>query len=107
MHQEIVKIVVYVPESHAQKVRHAMGEAGAGQLGNYKHCSFSVKGIGRFFPLEGAKPTFGKVGKLEEIAEERIETICNKKDLDGIIKAIKEAHPYENIAFDVYPLIQI
>jgi len=102
---EVVKIVVFVPETHADIVREAMGKAGAGKVGDYKHCSFSVKGIGRFIPLETAHPFIGTIGKLEEVVEERIETVCYKKDLDEIIKAIKKVHPYEEIALDVYPLV--
>jgi hypothetical protein len=105
MKNEVVKIVVYVPKGHAEAVREAMGKAGAGWVGKYKHCSFSVKGIGRFFPLKGTKPAIGKVGKLEKVVEERIETVCYKKDLDKIIKAIKTFHPYEEPIIDVYPLV--
>lgn len=105
MRDEVVKIVVFVPETHADIVRKAMGDAGAGTIGDYKYCSFSTKGTGRFFPLETARPAIGKIGKLEEVQEERIETVCYKKDLDKIIKAIKRVHPYEEVALDVYPLV--
>ena len=105
MKNETVKLVVYVPETHADKVREAMGEAGAGLVGDYKHCTFSVKGTDRYIPLPSAHPYLGKVGKLEEVIEERIETVCFKKDLDKIIKAIKKVHPYEEVALDVYPLV--
>ena len=103
--KETVKIVVFVPETHAKAVREAMGKAGAGFVGNYKYCSFSVKGIGRFLPLKTAHPFLGETGKIEEVKEERIETVCFKKDLDKIIKAIKKVHPYEEVALDVYPLV--
>ena len=63
---ETVKLVVYVPETHADIVRKAMGDAGAGIVGDYKFCSFSVKGIGRFIPLSTAHPTIGSIGKLED-----------------------------------------
>jgi len=102
---ETVKIVVFVPETHADVVREAMGKAGAGLIGDYEHCSFSVKGVGRFTPLETAHPTIGQIGKMEEVTEERIETVCYKRDLDKIIKAIKEVHPYEEVALDVYLLV--
>lgn len=102
---ETVKLVVFVPEAHADIVRQAMGKAGAGAIGNYKFSTFSVKGIGRFMPQKGAHPAIGKIGKLEEVKEERIETVCYKKDLGKIIKAIKKVHPYEEMAFDVYPLV--
>lgn len=98
------KIVVYVPESHADKLREAMGSAGAGKIGNYSHCTFSIKGTGRFNPLEGANPTIGEIGKLEEVAEERIETVCEGDKLPDVLKAIKDVHPYEEPATDVYPI---
>ncbi len=100
-----VKIVTFVPESHADAVRKAMGAAGAGVIGNYGHCSFSSKGTGRFAPLAGARPTFGEVGKQSEIDEERIEVVCAKDRVKEVIAAIKKAHPYEEAAVDVYPLI--
>lgn len=99
-----VKIVVGVPETHADKVRKAMGDAGAGKIGDYSHCSFSAKGIGRFKPLAGANPSIGEIGKIEEVAEEQIETVCLKKDLEKVIDAIKRVHPYEEIAISIYPL---
>lgn len=105
MKNDTVKLVVYVPETHADKVREAMGKAGAGLVDDYERCSFSVKGVGRYIPLPSAHPFIGKVGKLEEVVEERIETFCYKKDLKRIIKAIKKVHPYEEVAFDVYPLV--
>jgi len=86
---KFVKIVVGVPEAYADKVRRAMGKAGAGKIGDYEFCSFSIKGIGRFIPLKTANPTIGQKGKLEQVIEERIETVCLKKDLQKIIKAIK------------------
>lgn len=98
------KIVVYVPESDALKLREAMGNAGAGKIGNYSHCTFTIKGTGRFKPLKGANPTIGEVGKLEEVAEERIETVCEESKLEDVLKAIKDAHPYEEPATDVYPI---
>jgi hypothetical protein len=100
-----VTIVVFVPLTHADKVRKAMGGAGAGLWGNYSQTSFSSKGIGRFFPLEGAKPAIGKVGKLEEVEEERIEMICSKESIKKVVDEIKRAHPYEEVAYNIYPLV--
>jgi hypothetical protein len=99
-----VKLVVFVPESHADAVRTALGEAGAGTIGNYTYCSFSSKGIGRFRPEEGARPTIGSVGSLESVNEERIEVVCERKLLDVIVESMKKAHPYEEVAYDIYPL---
>jgi hypothetical protein len=103
--RESVKIVVYVPESHADIVREALGKAGAGTIGDYKYSSFSTKGIGRFIPLDTAHPAIGEIGKLEEVAEERIETVCYKDTLDSVISAVNKVHPYEEVAFDVFPLL--
>lgn len=99
-----VKIVVFVPESHADVVREAMGNAGSGKIGNYTFCSFSSKGIGRFRPEDGAHPTIGEVGKLESVQEERIEVVCDRNLVQDVIVAIKKVHPYEEVALDVYPL---
>jgi len=102
-----VKIVVFVPESHSDAVREAMGKAGAGKIGNYTYCSFSSKGIGRFKPEEGTHPNIGEVGKFESVVEERIEAVCEQSILMNVIKAIKQVHPYEEVALDIYPLEEI
>lgn len=98
------KIVVYVPESHGDTLREAMGNAGAGQIGNYTFCTFTIKGTGRFRPGEGATPTIEHVGKLEEVAEERIETVCSEEKLKDVLAAIRAVHPYDEPATDVYPI---
>ncbi|MDB5264855.1 MAG: uncharacterized protein JWN64_426 [Parcubacteria group bacterium] len=98
------KIVVYVPEENAEKLREAMGNAGAGKIGNYSHCTFTLKGTGRFKPEQGANPTIGEVGRLEEVPEDRIETVCSANNLEAVMKAIRENHPYEEPATDVYPI---
>lgn len=99
-----VKIVIFVPEAHASAVREAMGKAGAGKIGNYTFCSFATKGIGRFKPEEGAHPKIGKVGITESVAEEKIEAVCERGKLQNVMKAIRQVHPYEEVAFDIYPL---
>lgn len=81
-----------------------MGEAGAGKIGNYSFCTFSVKGTGRFKPEQGAIPHTGEVGKFETVTEERIETVCERMKLKGVLEAIKKAHPYEEIGWDIYPV---
>jgi hypothetical protein len=96
--REAVKFVVYVPETHADIVRETLGKLGAGSIGDYTYCSFSTKGIGRFLPMDTAHPAIGKVGKLEAISEERIETVCYKDDLQRIIDAVNAVHPYEEVA---------
>lgn len=98
------KLVVTVPHSHADLVRNAIGDAGGGKMGNYAFCSFSVRGIGRFTPLPGAQPTIGEVGKPEAVEEERIECVVNEEVVDAVIVAMKEAHPYEEVAYDLFLL---
>lgn len=95
---------MYVPEANAEELRNAIGDAGAGIIGNYSHCTFSIKGIGRFKPTEGANPTIGEIGKLEEVEEIRIETVCEGSKLKDILQTIKRVHPYEEPATDVYPI---
>jgi hypothetical protein len=101
------KIVVFVPEADGEAVRMAMGEAGAGRIGNYDYCSFTSRGMGRFRPLDGARPAIGEVGQLEEVVEERIETVCSGERLKAVLVAIRRVHPYEEPAIDVYPLAAI
>ncbi len=98
------KIVVYVPVESADALREAMGGAGAGQVGNYTHCTFSVRGIGRFIPTEGARPAIGEVDKPEVVEEERIEAVCSEEKLESVLKAIRDIHPYEEPATDVYSI---
>ena len=107
MNTENIKIVIFVPETHADAVREAMGKAGAGKIGDYSFCSFSSKGVGRFKPEQGSRPYIGKEGTFEEVAEERIETICSREQLNEVITAIKEAHPYDEVAVDMYPLLDL
>lgn len=101
------KIIIYIPEADAPKMRQVLGNAGAGKIGNYTHCTFSVKGIGRFKPAECANPTIGQIGTLEEVVEERIETVCSEDALQNVLKAIKDNHPYEEPATDVYELVNV
>ena len=98
------KIVVYVPLTHTDKVREAIGDAGGGKLGKYSSCSFSTRGIGRFRPEMGANPHIGKVGKLEVVEEERIEITCDSRIAKNVVEAIKKVHPYEEVALDIYNL---
>src|SRR3989338_4275451 len=102
---ELVKIVVFVPLTHSDKVRETIGKAGGGTIGNYSHCSFSSKGTGRFKPNSKASPYLGKANTLEEVEEERIEFVCPKDKAKEIINKIKEVHPYEEVALDIYPLL--
>ncbi len=101
------KIVTFVPIQDANRIRQVMGDAGAGVLGNYHHASFSTKGVGRFIPAEGAHPVVGKKGEMSQVKEERIEVICQKKQVKEVISAIKKYHPYEEIPIEVYELVDL
>lgn len=105
MEFKFVKIAVFVPTTHADKVREGLARSGAGHIGNYDCCSFSVKGIGRFRGLSDSKPFIGEVGKIEEVEEEKIETICPREKVKEVLAAIKKIHPYEEPAIDIYPLL--
>jgi len=101
------KLVVYVPIADADKVRSAIGEAGAGVVGNYTSSSFSSIGKGRFLPGKGAHPAIGKVGQLEVVEEEKIEVNCSEDIISQVIKVMKASHPYEEVAYDVYERIDL
>ncbi len=101
------KIVVFVPTADAASIREALANAGAGHIGNYDFCSFSVKGVGRFRPGENTNPHIGSQGKIEEVEEERIETICPKEKIKEVLDALRQVHPYEEPAIDVYELSEI
>lgn len=102
---ELYKIAVYVPHSHLGQVQQALAEAGAGHIGKYSGCSFRTPGIGSFLPEAGSRPFIGSVGVLEEVEEYRLETIAAKPVLERALQAMHSAHPYEEVAYDVYPLI--
>ncbi len=107
MTSENVKLVVFVPLSHADVVRLALGEAGAGRIGNYDFCSFSSSGVGRFCGNKKSNPTVGESGRYESVEEERVEVIVPRVILELVIKKMKSVHPYEEVAFDVYAIENI
>lgn len=98
------KIVVFVPKGHEDVVRDAIAGAGAGHIGNYSHCTFQTEGTGTFKPLEGSHPFIGSVGRLEKADEYRLETIVSESLKHKVIAAMLKAHPYEEVAYDIYPL---
>ncbi|MGN7357758.1 Nif3-like dinuclear metal center hexameric protein [Paenibacillus sp. SAF-054] len=102
--EQLFKLVVFVPETHADQVRSAMMGAGAGAIGNYSHCSFNIEGTGTFLPQEGSQPFLGTHGKIENAKEVRIETIVPQGVQRRVIQAMQKAHPYEEVAYDLYPL---
>ena len=101
---ELKKLVTFCPVDYLEKVRSAMFEAGAGHIGNYSDCSFNSKGTGSFKALEGSHPFVGEQGKIHLEEEIRIETIVADYRLSAVVRAMMNAHPYEEVAYDVYPL---
>lgn len=99
---DVYKTTVNTPINSCNKVRQAMGKAGAGAFGEYLHCSFSVRGVGRSIPSNKSNPTIGQVETLNHIEEEKIETFCLPDMLESVIKAIKTAHPYEEPAITAW-----
>ncbi len=98
------KLVTFVPEDYAGKVRADLFAAGAGHIGNYDFCSYNLTGQGTFRALDGANPFVGDIGKIHFEPEVRIETIFPKHLTGKIISALLQAHPYEEVAYDIYPL---
>jgi dinuclear metal center YbgI/SA1388 family protein len=98
------KIVVFTPAADVDKVRRAMGECGAGVIGDYRFCSYNLEGKGTFLGGEDTQPAVGKKGRLETVDEVRLEMILPVWKQDQVIEAMIAAHPYEEVAYDLYPL---
>lgn len=100
-----VKIQVYCPREEAEKLRLAIGKSGGGHIGKYSYCAFVTEGRGYFLPLDGSKPAIGKQGEITEVEEVKIEFICQQEKVKEIIEKINKAHPYEEVAYDIFPLL--
>ncbi|MFI2564276.1 hypothetical protein [Paenarthrobacter sp. NPDC018779] len=97
-------LVTYVPVDHLDEVLRAIGDAGAGRIGDYSHCAFTSPGTGHFTPLAGAQPFIGEVGVAEQVPEVRVECVVAADMLDGVVLALRAAHPYEEPAFMTWPV---
>lgn len=102
--QDTDKWVILVPPEHAEALRSALFDAGAGRVGDYSHCSWSVTGRGQFLPLDGASPAIGAVGSMEHLAEDRVEVVAPSRLRGQVLAAMRAAHPYEEPSFDVLTL---
>jgi hypothetical protein len=98
------KLVVFVPREALDAVREALFAAGAGRIGDYEHCSWYTEGTGTFLGGEGTSPSVGQAGREERVAELRLETVFPVERQDDVLAALRDAHPYEEPAFDVYEL---
>ncbi len=104
-HEALYKLAVFVPASHIDAVREAITRAGAGAIGRYSDCTFRSKGTGTFLGSAGTSPFLGKPGVLEEAEEYRLETVFEECERERVLRAMLAAHPYEEVAYDVYALV--
>jgi putative NIF3 family GTP cyclohydrolase 1 type 2 len=104
---QLDKLVTFVPHEQAELVRAAVTAAGAGRIGDYDSCTFTTTGEGRFRPLDGASPTLGRVGEVEVVAEARVEAVYPRHLRREVVQALKAAHPYEEVAYDVLELADV
>ena len=104
---DLDKWVVFVPAENADAVREAMFAAGAGRVGDYSQCSWSVSGTGQFLPQDGASPTIGSVGTVERVPEDRVEVIAPTRQRAHVLAVMRAAHPYEEPAFDIFALAAV
>jgi hypothetical protein len=98
------KLCFYVPETHVEIVKEVIFAVGAGQIGNYDHCCWQVLGRGQFRPLKGSDPFIGEAGRVEQVAEFKVEMICSDEFIQPAVTALKKSHPYEEVAYDVWQL---
>jgi hypothetical protein len=101
------KLCFYVPETHTEQVKMAVFAAGAGRIGDYDCCAFQVTGQGQFRPLQGSNPYIGDQGEIERVSEVRVEMICIEDKLKAALQALREAHPYEEPAIDLWKLEEL
>jgi hypothetical protein len=101
------KLVWFVPREALEATRDAVFAAGGGQIGNYKRCSWYTAGTGTFLAGEGADPSVGEVGREERVAELRVETVVPAERARAAVEALLAAHPYEEVAFELYPLVEL
>ncbi len=97
----LYKIEFYVPQSHVEEVKSAMFGAGAGRVGDYDSCAWQTSGQGQYRPLEGSDPYLGQTGKVETVAEFKVEMIAAADCIKEVVAAMKQAHPYEEVAYNV------
>jgi hypothetical protein len=101
------KLVWFVPREALDATREAVFAAGAGRIGDYERCSWYAAGTGTFLARPGAEPTIGEVGREERVAELRVETVVPAERAGDVVAALLAAHPYEEVAFELYPLVDL
>ncbi|MDR5876536.1 NGG1p interacting factor NIF3 [Halomonas sp. CUBES01] len=101
------KLAFFVPTEDAESVKEAVFETGAGRIGDYEACCFQTRGTGQFRPRQGADPHIGEVGELAYVEELKVELVCEDDRIQAAIAALKLAHPYEEVAYDVWALADL
>ncbi|MBL3557436.1 MULTISPECIES: YqfO family protein [Marinobacter] len=96
------KMCYFVPESHLEVTKTALFESGAGRIGDYDSCAWQCKGQGQFRPLDGSNPYLGQAGEVEKVEEYRVELVCRDELIRAAVQALKESHPYEEPAYEVF-----
>lgn len=101
------KLAFFVPEENLEAVKQALFATGAGRIGDYDHCCWQILGQGQFRPLAGSDPHIGTQGVVETLPEWRVELVCSDELIRDAVTALKQAHPYEEVAYDVWQLADI
>ncbi len=101
------KLVFYVPETHVESVKASVFATGAGRIGDYDSCCWQILGQGQFRPLDGSQPFIGQTGQVERVSEYRVELVCENDLIGPALAALREAHPYEEPAYDVWQLADL
>lgn len=96
------KLCYFVPATHLEQTKEALFNAGAGRIGDYEHCAWQCEGEGQFRPMEGSEPFLGEQDRLEVVREYKVELVCADDLIRAALAALKEAHPYEEPAYEVY-----
>jgi hypothetical protein len=103
----LYKLVWFAPREAVDVTREAVFEAGAGRIGDYERCSWYTAGTGTFLAGKGSDPTIGRVGREERVSELRVETVVPAERAREVVAALRAAHPYEEVAFELYPLVEL
>ena len=101
------KLSFFVPKEQKEEVKEALFSIGVGAYENYDKCSWEVKGTGQFRPLQGANPFLGNIGEVEKVVEYKVEMICKDALIQKAVAILKEAHPYEEVAYEVIKLAEL
>ncbi|WP_413792455.1 MULTISPECIES: NGG1p interacting factor NIF3 [unclassified Pseudomonas] len=98
------KLCFFVPASHVDEVKNAVFAGGGGRIGDYDHCAWQVLGLGQFRPLDGSQPFIGEAGQVEQVEEWKVELVVADELIGAVVQALKQSHPYETPAYEVWRL---